>query len=312
MALFIQEKQSVPSNLLREKFGWPPFSVLDTKLSEWQRRVDEWEIFGVHEKDGRDVKRYNAVPTNIFSARGKEAKKAESISRFDPFLCELMYRWFSNPEMKILDPFAGGSVRGIVASVLGRNYVGIDLSEKQIEANKVQYEAVSEKYSDLKGSAEWLCGDSEEILSYLPLNFDMVLTCPPYYNLEVYTKNSADLSRQKTYKEFLEKYRSILIKSAKKLKDGSFFCIVVSNIRKTSQILAGSYILPLVSDTINILNEELYFYNDMVLLNNLGSLPIRAPQSFNHTRKVGKCHQNILLFYKGDIEAIPNKYCNQK
>jgi DNA modification methylase len=28
----------------------------------------------------------------------------------------------------VLDPFAGGSVRGIIASKLGRRYYGIDLS----------------------------------------------------------------------------------------------------------------------------------------------------------------------------------------
>jgi hypothetical protein len=30
-------------------------------------------------------------------------------------LCEIAYRWFSPPGGLILDPFAGGSVRGIVA-----------------------------------------------------------------------------------------------------------------------------------------------------------------------------------------------------
>ncbi len=36
-------------------------------------------------------------------------------SIFDPVLCELAYRWFCPPGGLILDPFAGGSVRGIVA-----------------------------------------------------------------------------------------------------------------------------------------------------------------------------------------------------
>ena len=38
------------------------------------------------------------------------------LSVFDPVLCELMYYWFSFDKAKILDPFAGGSVRGIIAS----------------------------------------------------------------------------------------------------------------------------------------------------------------------------------------------------
>lgn len=45
-------------------------------------------------------------------------------SIFDPVLCELVYRWFSPESGTVLDPFAGGSVRGIVASKLGGNTLG--------------------------------------------------------------------------------------------------------------------------------------------------------------------------------------------
>ena len=43
---------------------------------------------------------------------------APGTSIFDPVLCELVYRWFCPSKGKILDPFAGGSVRGIVAAHL--------------------------------------------------------------------------------------------------------------------------------------------------------------------------------------------------
>src|ERR1700747_2881603 len=59
-------------------------------------------------------------------------------SIFDPVLCELVYRWFCPPGGLVLDPFAGGSGRGIVASRLGRHYLGVDLSASQIAANRAQ------------------------------------------------------------------------------------------------------------------------------------------------------------------------------
>lgn len=68
-------------------------------------------------------------------------------SIFDPVLCELSYRWFSPPGGRILDPFAGGSVRGIVAAVLGRQYVGVDLRPEQIEANVAQWPEVRDRAS---------------------------------------------------------------------------------------------------------------------------------------------------------------------
>lgn len=310
MALFEKGKQSIPGNLLANKFGWPPFSILNTISWDWQRRKDEWESLGIYSTVGRDVKRYNATPTNVFSSRGKEAKQAESISTFDPFLCELMYKWFSKEGMSILDPFAGGSVRGIVASILGRKYFGVDLSKTQVEANRQQYDQLQESYSDISGDCEWFTGDSYDLLADLSLGFDMVFTCPPYYNMEKYSSDDRDLSNLPTYEEFLSRYSLILSRSADMLKPNSFFVIVVSEIRKDSHNIAESDFYGFVPDTICILKNQcgLKYYNEIILENNIGSLPIRAPKNFNRSRKIGRHHQNILVFYKGDLSKIEQKF----
>lgn len=51
-------------------------------------------------------------------------------SVFDPCVCEMDYTWYTAPGDEILDPFAGGSVRGIVAHQLGRTYTGIELRQE--------------------------------------------------------------------------------------------------------------------------------------------------------------------------------------
>ena len=66
------------------------------------------------------------------------AQMAPGTSIFDPVLCELIYRWFAPKAGVVLDPFAGGSVRGIVAARLGLTYVGIDLRAEQVAANREQ------------------------------------------------------------------------------------------------------------------------------------------------------------------------------
>ena len=77
--------------------------------------------------------------TDPYRKPGEDAPAAQSgTSIFDPVLCELIYRWFCPLGGAILDPFAGGSVRGIVAAKLGRNYTGIELRAEQIEANREQ------------------------------------------------------------------------------------------------------------------------------------------------------------------------------
>ena len=310
MPLFDVGPQRVPSSLLHAKFGWPPFSILNTISWDWQRRKDEWENLYRDSTKGRDVKRFNATPTNTFSARGIEAKEAESVSEFDPFLCELMYKWFSRPGDRVLDPFAGGCVRGTVAAVLGRDYFGIDLSGIQTEMNVSQFFDVSTRYTDIQGIADWCCGDSEVKLDQIISTFDMVFTCPPYYNLEKYTNDPKDLSNLPTYEDFLHKYSSILHKSAQKLEPNSFFVIVVSEIRASVSEMNKSYYRGFVPDTIQILRDHcgLHYYNEIILENAIGSLPIRAPKNFDRSRKIGRHHQNILVFYKGDISAIEKKF----
>ena len=98
---------------------------------------------------------------------------APGTSIFDPVLCELVYKWFCPDGGHILDPFAGGSVRGIVASVLNRAYTGIDLSEEQVSANKEQAkEIVPDK------QPEWILGDAYEVESLLPIgkHYDLVFS----------------------------------------------------------------------------------------------------------------------------------------
>ena len=46
----------------------------------------------------------------------------------------------------------------------------------------------------------------------------------------------------------------------------------------------------------------------MILVNAVGSLPIRAGKQFNASRKIGKTHQNVLVFYKGDPKKIKENY----
>jgi hypothetical protein len=76
--------------------------------------------------------------------QGGMASGQSGTSIFDPVLCELAYRWFSPPGGLVLDPFAGGSVRGIVAAKCGREYIGVDLRPEQVAANREQAARITE------------------------------------------------------------------------------------------------------------------------------------------------------------------------
>ena len=266
-----------------------PFSVLDTRTKDWKSRKEWWiTTYGIQSELGREETESRTMfwdsPTNV--------------SIFDPVLCEVMYDWFSPKGGRVLDPFAGGSVRGIVAEEMGRKYMGFDINLHQVQANKQQ----SKK-------PLWWCEDSYTALDKVAdESHDFIFTCPPYYDLEVYTDDVNDISNM-SVEDFDNRYNQILQKSVKKLKNNRFFTIVVSEVREpsvTGKYSTGRY-RGLVSKTIDMLEKSgLEFYNDMILFNSQHQASRVGKTYFERNRKIPSVHQNVLVFVKGnpDIATI--------
>lgn len=552
------------AGIMFEKFVVPPFSVFDTRQHYWQERKKTWLSLGIQSEVGRDE---HLLYTK--SSKGKKKKgltktirriaRVGTTSVFDPVICEIVYRWFMPPgqQNKVIDPFAGGSVRGIVAGWLGHHYTGIDLSELQIEANREQartiitpeanesvtdpdaltpvewYGDIAVKRDDLftfggvcggkvrsclalaegaeglvtsgsryspqvnivahvaaergipchvhtpqgelspevksaqqqgaeviqhqagynnviiarsrkdavstgwteipfgmecqeaitqtrqqvanipqgierivipvgsgmslagvlwglkdqgmtipvigvvvgaepterlnayappdwesmvelvpsgseyhedapdtfwngialdphyeakcvqfiepgdlfwivgiretarkpslegKVVPDWIVGDSSNVDTLAPGEYDLVFSCPPYANLEKYSDNPLDLSTMK-YHDFIETYRAIIAKSVAMLKENRFAIFVVGEVRDNKGVYYN-----FVGDTIRaFLDAGMQYYNEGIILNVAGTVPIRASSSFPRYRKLGKTHQNLLIFYKGDVKDI--------
>jgi len=67
--------------------------------------------------------------------------------------------------------------------------------------------------------------------------------------------------------------------------------------------------LNFVSDTIQAFRDSgMELYNEIILVNVVGSLAVRVRRQFNGGRKIGKMHQNVLVFYKGDPKKIKENY----
>jgi DNA modification methylase len=296
---------------LSERFLIPPFSVLDSRQGYWQDRKRAWsdliqgELSETREGKGleTDAQYYvNKSKTEKFLGRTLTREEFEDhyttemlnegISIFDPVLTEIMYLWFCQKGGKILDPFMGGQTRPFVALELGYKYTGVDIRPEQVTANETACK-------EFEGG-KLFAGDSKNIDTIVPeKDFDLVFTCPPYYDLEVYSKD--DMSALGTYEEFLVQYKEVFKKCVEKLKDNRFLVIVIGEIRNKK---TGEY-RNFVGDNIRIFNElGLKYYNEIILTTSVGSLPMRAPRQFNQSRKIGKTHQNILTFWKGGAENL--------
>lgn len=276
-----------PSGLSKvaERFVVPPFSVLNAREGSWQERKRAWASMGIKGEVGRDSASIHC-PNN---ASESALVDSNYTSIFDPVLCELAYRWFSGEGAQVIDPFAGGSVRGIVASALGRKYWGGELRAEQVAANREQAASICQNDVPV-----YVCGDSMVTLETAP-EADFVFSCPPYGDLEKYSDEPADLSNMEWH-TFAAAYRRIILRACQKLRANRFACFVVGDFRDQR-----GYYRDFVSETIRAFREcGLELYNDAILVTSVGSASMRVTRQFEAGRKFCKTHQNVLVFCKGE------------
>lgn len=242
----------------------------------------------VEKQLGREIS--NSEFENKYMTSGGGSSLTETgTSIFDPVLCETQYLWFTKDGDSIIDPFAGGSVRGIVAVELGRHYTGIDLRQEQIDANNANAEICKRE------KPVWHCGDSVHIKDIAPGKYDFLFTCPPYGSLEKYSDDPKDISNMSDG-DFDSAYVEILKNACDMLKDDRFACVVVGNYRDKKGFLRD-----LVGLTVRAMEAAgCRYYNDFVFVTPNGSLPLRAGKTFQASRKMGRTHQYCLCFVKGN------------
>ena len=286
-----EDKDGVHKNQLLKKFGVAPFSIFDTTSANRQDRKKMWLDTGIQSELGREGElAYNNKKLSSLT-------NDTGTSVFDPVLAEICYKWFNIDGGTILDPFAWWSVRWIVAGKLWYHYYGNDLRQEQIDANKAQLNLIDKDNGEV--DPVWTCWDSLNIGKLLSdVEADMVFSCPPYADLEVYSDDPKDLSNME-YAKFKEVYSKIISETCNKLKENRFAVFVVSEVR-----WKGGNFYWFVQDTIDAFTKAgLKYYNEIILRNAYGTAPIRAGKSFVN-RKVIRVHQNVLVFYKGDTKKI--------
>lgn len=310
-----------PRPSLADRFLVPPFSVLDARLGWWQVRKRAWlsaGLSGIESHAGRDahlIYRSNSASPNYYEQKtaterrlGHSLTNAEfeaehfqprneavtaGTSVFDPVLAEIVYRWFCPPGGHVLDPWAGGSVRGLVAAVLGLPYTGIELRAEQIAANEEQVTPVLGEAPVTR--PRWIEGDCLDMLPTAD-DADLIFGCPPYFDLERYSDDPRDLSTMAT-EQFMTAYRRMIALAAERLRPDRYMVLVVGSARSKRDGLLRD-LRGLTVDAAHA--AGLGLLNEAVLITMIGSLPHRAARIFTGTRVLGRSHQDVLVFVKGD------------
>lgn len=276
---------------MSDYFGVAPFSILNTTDKDWIDRKQRWNKL---------INDTGQARKNVLAGGNSEKDVMNNMngsSILDAVLAELMIKWFTEDGFTTFDPFAGDTVFGFISGYLKRPFEGIELRQEQVDFNQMQCnrENINCKY---------ICDTSENMDKYIENESkDFIFSCPPYADLEVYSDLKEDLSTM-SHEDFFKVYEKVLKNTYNKLKNDRFAVIVTSEVRNKK----GEYIR-LVPNTINIMVEAGYiYYNDIILMNSVGTLPMRTGRHMNAGRKIGRRHQNVLVFYKGNPNNIKNNF----
>jgi len=155
------------------------------------------------------------VYKNVRGNHSDSDSSRSGFSRFPSEVSDLSYELFLRGCKDIFDPFAGWGERHYKAIQHNKNYTGYDISARAVGQAEIEY-----------GVANTLADSS---VAQIPI-FDGLLTCPPYWNLEIYS--DVGIEQIRTFDEFICILGDVFRRCFDVCLSGGVFCILVGNWRK--------------------------------------------------------------------------------
>ena len=253
------------------------FASKDTSYSSFWLYNKDRDINSEHLKD-KFVNFYN---------------KKELLSEFNITVAKNIISFWSEPGDKILDPFAGRT-RALVSYAMNRRYVGYEVSKDVVQHMDKRFEELDIK-NDEKFDVEIKNKDCINVVDDFGCEiFDMVFTCPPYWNLEKYESCKGQLSDIDDYEDFVELLVDRLDAASLVLKKDKYMAVVVGDFRKR-----GKYIT-LHSDLLRQMsfNDSLSLH-DVIAIQNI---PFYTAAFYfgavKKVKKTAKAHEYLLIWKK--------------
>ena len=206
-------------------------------------------------------------------------------SIFNPHLAQMIYSAYCPAEARVYDGFGGGGTRGFIGASMGHKYTGVEIRPEEVERIKNQM-------VKLKVNFDIICSDSRTY-DIEPDAYDFSLTCPPYYDLEVYSAVNGDMSNVATYQEFLEMLKQSMEVTFKGLKSGSLFVMVVGNFRDRHGNLRHFN-----GDTARIGQEVGFQLHDELIFWGASDAAYQRLGQFVANRRSVRVHEYLVIFKK--------------
>ena len=205
-------------------------------------------------------------------------------SVFNPQLAQMILAAYAPMNGKIYDPFGGGGTRGYIATKMGYDYTGVEIREEE-------YNRVLAQMKEWNLNFKFILADS---VKYRPNeSFDFIYTCPPYYDLEVYSDMEEDLSNAPSYMQYLNMLQKVLKNCYDILKKDSFAVFVVGNFRNKKGELEH-----LNGDLITKAKEVGFKLWDELIWMGASNVALTRCGKFEKNRKSVRMHEYIIILKK--------------
>ena len=262
-------------------FGFKPFSIIKpTKESKAKWNDAYFNDGEIDERKGYGVRNDEGVA---------------KMSEFHAGLAENLIKYWSLPGARVVDPFAGRVTRAVVTTQLGREYYGYEITPNT-------YKRALKHFEKLGINPTLYLGDGTQLSETENQFADMVMTCPPYFDIEKYESVEGQLSDIGDYSEFMEMMDKTAENCFRVLKDGGFCVWVVADFRKDCKLI------PFHSDLIQSFTKAGFDNHDLIVMENISPFAAMQLAKASAKRYTSKIHEYILVFRKPG-EYITPDYC---
>ena len=205
-------------------------------------------------------------------------------SVFNPHLAQMILSAYCPLNAKIYDAFGGGGTRGYISTQMGHKYLGVEIREEEVQRLKEQMKKWGIEF-------EIVLGDSK---TFKPKDkFNFAFTCPPYYDLELYSNLEGDLSNAKTYQDYLKMLRDVMKNIYDCLEEDCLAVFVVGNFRNAKGELEH-----LNGDLIQIGKEIGFKLWDELIWMGASNVALTRCGKFEVNRKSVRMHEYVVVLKK--------------
>jgi DNA modification methylase len=216
-------------------------------------------------------------------------KHFPKFSHFPPAVAWFAVKYWSQPGDLVLDPFGNRANIGLVANWLDRRVILNDISPKYCRMMR----DAGRRRARKNRSWKVLNQDAARLRGIKKASVDLVLTGPPYFNLEKYDDVPGQASNYRTYKQFLRWYALVAKEMLRVIKAGRFCVYKVGNWRRNGRLVL------FVRDTIETFEKAGWIVHDEIICVEPAPLGLgfNWPAKWKK-RHVHKAHQTVLVFKK--------------